>query len=206
LADRLDVFPGTRGRPTSGIPPDETPILPGPDELTEPELSQIRTVLSRAVARVCPPWLSDRRDDLVQASLMRMMDICKKREGNHTFSASYLYKVAYSALVDEIRRVRRRREVPLEVGPEEERPAPEKAISDDDPEKRAMSREIGRGIQSCLGLMLAERRQAVALHLLGHSVPDAARILGWSSKRTENFVYRGLADLRRCLQSKGLEP
>jgi RNA polymerase sigma-70 factor, ECF subfamily len=199
LADRLDVFPGT-GRPAS-----ETR-----DEGPEPEadLSQLRATLRRAVARVCPAWLSDRRDDLVQMSLMRVMDIARKREGNHNFAASYLYKVAHSALVDEIRRVRRRREVSLEAdfGSEEERPAVERAVSDDDPEKRAMSREIGRGIQTCLGSLLPERRQAVALHLLGHGVPDAARILGWSSKRTENLVYRGLADLRKCLESKGIEP
>jgi RNA polymerase sigma-70 factor (ECF subfamily) len=51
-----------------------------------------------------------------------------------------------------------------------------------------------------------ERRLAVTLYLHGHSVPDAARILDWSAKRTENLVYRGLADLRECLLSKGLRP
>jgi DNA-directed RNA polymerase specialized sigma24 family protein len=35
------------------------------------------------------------------------MDLWSRREGNASFTASYLYKVAYSALVDEIRRVRR---------------------------------------------------------------------------------------------------
>ena len=44
------------------------------------------------------------------------------------------------------------------------------------------------------------------LHLQGHSVPDAARLLGWPAKRTENLVYRGLADLRRCLIAKGHTP
>jgi RNA polymerase sigma-70 factor (ECF subfamily) len=37
-------------------------------------------------------------------------------------------------------------------------------------------------------------------------VAEAARILDWSPKRTENLVYRGLADLRGCLTSKGLKP
>lgn len=194
MADRLEVFPAARGR---------TPSLSSHDE---PDLARLRAVLSRAVARVCPAWLSDRRDDLVQASLIKVMDIATKREGDHTFAASYLYKVAYSALVDEIRRVRRRREVALEADSEQESTPAQKAVSDDDPERRAMGREIGRGIQTCLGSMLPERRQAVALHLLGHSVPDAARVLGWSAKRTENLVYRGLADLRKCLEAKGLEP
>jgi RNA polymerase sigma-70 factor (ECF subfamily) len=37
-------------------------------------------------------------------------------------------------------------------------------------------------------------------------VPEASRILDWSAKRTENLVYRGLADLRECLTLKGMRP
>jgi RNA polymerase sigma-70 factor (ECF subfamily) len=170
------------------------------------DFAQLRSVLSRAVSRVCPPWLSDRKDDLVQAATLRVMDLWNRREGNATFATSYLYKVAYSALVDEIRRVRRRREVALESDPEEEGPPREFPAAGDDPERRAMSREVGRGIKTCLESLLPERRQAVALHLLGHSVQDAAWILDFPFKRTENLVYRGLADLRKCLDGKGLRP
>jgi RNA polymerase sigma-70 factor (ECF subfamily) len=170
------------------------------------DLVQLRSVLGRAVSRVCPPWLSDRRDDLVQAATLRVMDLWNRREGNASFTASYLYKVAYSALVDEIRRVRRRREVALESDPEEDGPPREFPAAGDDPERRAMSREAGRGIKTCLESLLPERRQAVALHIFGHSVQDAARILDFPFKRTENLVYRGLADLRKCLDGKGLRP
>ena len=47
---------------------------------------------------------------------------------------------------------------------------------------------------------------AVTLYLQGHSVPEAARVLDWPAKRTENLVYRGLADLRECLMKKGIQP
>jgi hypothetical protein len=33
----------------------------------------------RAVARVCPHWLADRRDDLVQSALLRVMHILETR-------------------------------------------------------------------------------------------------------------------------------
>ena len=52
--------------------------------------------------------------------------------------------------------------------------------------------------------MKRERRLAVTLYLQGHSVPAAARLLEWTAKRTENLVYRGLADLRECLTAKGM--
>jgi RNA polymerase sigma-70 factor, ECF subfamily len=170
------------------------------------DLAQLRSVLTRAVSRVCPPWLSDQKDDLVQVATLRVMDLWNRREGNASFGTSYLYKVAYSALVDEIRRVRRRREVALEAGPGADGPPREFPASSENPERSAMSGEVGRGIQSCLESLLPERRQAVALYLLGHSVQDAARILDFPFKRTENLVYRGLADLRECLAGKGLNP
>jgi RNA polymerase sigma-70 factor, ECF subfamily len=168
------------------------------------DVVELRQVLERVVARVCPSWLSAQRDDVVQAAGMRVIQILDRLqaggEGNPSLSSSYLYKVAHSALVDEIRRVRRRREVDLESE------TAAAAVARDDPERTAAWREIGRGIQQCLAGMKRERRLAVALYLQGHSVGDAARILDWPVKRTENLVYRGLADLRACLRSKGMEP
>ena len=101
--------------------------------------------------------------------------------------------------MDEIRRVRRRRESDLD----DEGVEPV-AIAQPDPERIAASREIGRGILDCLSRMSRERRLAVTLYLQGHSVPEASRVLDWTAKRTENLVYRGLTDLRECLMSKGL--
>lgn len=159
-------------------------------------------MLTRAVRKVCPPWMNDRRDDLIQAAMMKVMAIEQRSEGNRELTSSYLYRVAHSALVDEIRRLRRRREVDLD----ETAAQVESRTSGDDPERSAASREIGHGIQDCLTTMLQDRRLAVTLHLQGHSVPEAASILDWTAKRTENLVYRGLADLRTCLEGKGLRP
>lgn len=164
--------------------------------------SKLRADIARAVARVCPGWLVDRRDDLVQVAMMRVMEIHRKSEGKRELSSSYLYRVAHSALIDEIRRIRRRREVSLE----DDGSTVDRAVTTDDPERSAAAEEIGRGIRECLAAMRRERRLAVTLHLQGHSVPEAARLLDWSAKRTENLVYRGLADLRDCLTGKGLSP
>ena len=64
---------------------------------------------------MCPAWLADRRDDIIQSALIRIANI-SAREGNAPLAASYLWKTAYSATVDEIRRVRRLRESTLEDG------------------------------------------------------------------------------------------
>jgi RNA polymerase sigma-70 factor (ECF subfamily) len=171
---------------------------------TSLDFSKLRHDLVKVVARICPSWLAAGREDVVQAALMRVMQIVEKKAGgeeNAPLASSYLYKVGYSVLVDEIRRVRRRNETVLD-----DEPAVPAVQSLTDPERLTASREIGRGILDCLARLARDRRLAVTMYLQGHSVPDAARVLAWSPKRTENLVYRGLADLRACLESKGMRP
>jgi RNA polymerase sigma-70 factor, ECF subfamily len=169
------------------------------------DFTQLHRDLVRAVDRVCPRWLADRSDDLVQVALMRVMEIQRKREGTAEFSAFYLRKAAYSALVDEIRRLRRRQEVSLDSDDEEGGTAFDPAAPEPDPERASAGRQIGRAIRDCLGGMVPPRRHAVTLNLQGHSVPEIGRLLGWTAKKAENLVYRGMADLRGCLSGKGIE-
>ena len=80
------------------------------------------------------------------------------------------------------------------------------AASQPDPEREAASRSIGDAIRDCLLGMVDARRRAVTLHLVGHTVPEIARLLDQRSKQADNLVYRGMADLRRCLSGKGVTP
>ncbi len=168
------------------------------------ELARLRAALVKAVRRACPAWLGDSADDLVQIALERVHKLI--REGNAQVSASYLRKVAYSVVVDEIRKRRRRNEVSIDPDDDGQGPASELPAGAPDPENLARGREIGSAIRDCLGRLVGPRRSAVTLHLLGHTVPEIGRLLGWEGKRADNLVYRGMADLRECLESKGVRP
>lgn len=171
--------------------------------LDEAEIALLRTRLEKAVAKVCPLWMGPQADDLVQISMLRVLDIVAKSEEERSFNASYLYRVAYSALVDELRRVRWRREVPLESGPEEQAPL---GASTANPEDRAAGREVGDEINACLHTLIDARRRAVVLYLHGHSASESAMLLRHGVKQVRNWVYRGLTDLRACLAKKGIHP
>jgi RNA polymerase sigma-70 factor, ECF subfamily len=173
------------------------------DRPSDEAVAELRAAMQRAVRRVCPRWLSDRSEDLVQAATLRVLEARPSPEGNPGVSASYLYRVAYTTLVDEIRRLRRRPEAPLDEEGEGGVPVPATAPG---PEKAYAAKEIGEAIRDCLRHLVRDRRLALTLHLEGHTVPQAAALLDWSAKRTENLVYRGLADLRRCLSEKGFAP
>jgi len=160
--------------------------------------AELRAGLRSLVARYRPSWLAASADDIVQAAWLRVRR--HEAEGNGPPGASLLARAAYCAVVDEIRRNRRRKEVPLDdvlVG---------KAIPGANPEQAVSALDTRRAIVDCLSRTTRERRLAATLYLLGHSVPEAARILDWTTKRAENMVFRGLADLRRCLAAKGLAP
>ena len=175
-----------------------------PFDSTDARWTKLGADIARAVRRQCPWWLSDHAQDIAQAALIKVMTSAKNREGERTLSSFYLYRLAHSAVVDEIRRLRRRREVTLEVVTEtgEDRGSLEPNARRD-PERDASLHELGAAVRDCLVAMKRERRLAVMLHLQEHPVPEAARILGWTLKRTENLVYRGLANLRDCLRGKG---
>ncbi len=163
--------------------------------------------MARAVRRQCPSWLADHAQDIAQAALAKVMTAERGREGERPLTSFYLHRVAHSVLVDEIRRRKRRPEVPLEgvtEAGEEVRSVEPAAASD--PESDASFRELGAAVRDCLAAAKRERRLAVTLYLQGHTVPETARILGWDAKRAENLVYRGLADLRQCLLGKGHRP
>ena len=140
------------------------------------DFARIRSSLVISVRRTCPRWLSDRADDIVQDAMLRVMEWQKKNENIGEPPSSYLWKVAYSATVDEIRRARRRRENPVDLA-------------------QALSR--------CLGRLLENRRLIVGFHLLGHTLAESEELSGWDGKKVQNLLYRGLADLRQCLSAKG---
>ncbi len=134
--------------------------------------------------------------------MIRVLRVRARREQGRPLPAAYLWKVAYTATIDEIRKLRSKREVSLHVEGAEE-PADMRALG---PERGAESAQLSAAIRECLSALKDTRRQAVTLYLQGHSVPEIGRLLGWSTKRAENMVYRGLAELRATLSKRGWRP
>lgn len=157
-----------------------------------------RTRLMAAVRRVCPEWLRDQQDDLVQMTAMKLI----RSNAESDWSDTYLSRVAYTVVVDEMRRRKRRREVGMS-------PSLPHRMRDSDnlsPEASARGSELGDGLLDCLAELPEEKQLAVTLYLQDHTVPEIADHLGWDRKRVSNLVYRGLDDLRSALRRRGLEP
>ncbi len=176
-----------------------------PSDEQQALVRELQRRLAPAIRRICPPELAAHADDLVQLAVLRVLRAApdhREREGAEPVPTSYLWRVAYTTVIDELRRVRgehAKRDHAAAAGAAAPSPPPS-------PESIAQGARIGAAIRECLEALEQDRRRAVVLHLQGHSVPETASLLGWVRKRAENLVYRGLGDLRRCLASKGFEP
>ena len=182
------------------VPPIDDPlaaVVAGKDA----SYADLKLRLERAARRVAPSWLRDQTDDLVQMALVKIMR-SKKVEDATEMNESFLYRVMHSVIVDEIRRHKRRQESPLDPA----HPDPVEPNIHCDPEAMAGGQQIGTVIVECLALLLPDRRRAVTMYLQGHSVPETGERLGYSAKKAENLVYRGLSDLRGHLRDRGMEP
>jgi RNA polymerase sigma-70 factor (ECF subfamily) len=162
------------------------------------DLPAIRRVLERALARVCPPWLAAEREDLAQAAIVRILEVRARRGADAVKASSYVWRTAYSVVVDEIRRRKQARTVSID--PDDLPPL----VEESGPEADLFSADAAQALRGCLAALAEPRRLAVVLHLQGHRLGEGARLLGFGAKRYENLAYRGLADLRRCLEQKGV--
>lgn len=175
-----------------------------PQEPLDRHDEALRALVGRvrvAVRKSCPPYLAAQAEDIAQEVLIQLLRKLRSTEGNVEFSSIYLMKAAHGATVDEIRRRSRRRE---QTGWEQE--MVENESRGPDPERSTLGRSLGREIRRCLEGIVPSRRLAVTLHLLGCPVPEVSRRLGCSEKSADNRVYRGMQNLRDCLEAKGLKP
>lgn len=193
--------PGTQAGDQPGADPKPLLLSPRRDFRTDdPELYE---KIRRAVHKACPAWLRQRSDDLAQKAVLRVLERAKRSPDEARFCASYLYRTAYSVVIDEIRSIRRKEGNDASQGQELVDQRATASTPHSDPEFHAHDQRLGQAIRDCLAGLKQERRLALTLNLQGYSNPDAARMLDWNIKRTENLTVRGRSDLRRCLEGKG---
>ena len=174
--------------------------MDSPAQISE-DFGRLRRLLVQAITASCPRWLAEERDDMVQRALVRIVQIANRRAAGDGFSASYLNRVAFTVVADEISRWKRTHSYPIQVLPDGEPRA-----TNPNPEEGHRLQEFGWAIRRCLEGLHPTRRRAVTLMLLGHKNREIALLMKWDAKRAENLVTRGRADLRRCLEERGFRP
>jgi RNA polymerase sigma factor (sigma-70 family) len=176
-----------------------------PEQRFDAVMEQYGRLLRAAIARVCPRDMAADYDDIHQEACLRIWRaIASGRE--IPAPASYIYRVAATTTIDAIRRVKARREQPLEPlvsGSDTELDIP--APAHETPLSIAELTQLGEKTHRAIAAFPIHRRRAVSLHLQGLTTQEIAHLLGWSEAKARNLVYRTLKDLRVRLRADGID-
>ena len=146
-----------------------------------------------AVGRLRPELPRDQREDVLQATLARVLEI--ERTAGAIRSQQYILRTVHSVTVDELRRRSR------EVAHAQARGGHAGVLPEAPEELRDLSVAIG----ACLESLSLDRRRAVFLHLQGFGSEEIARLLEMERKKVRNHIFRGMSELRRRLREKGFD-
>lgn len=165
-------------------------------------------LLRQMIIRVCPKDLGLQYDEIEQDARLRLWRTLEsEREINDP--ASYLYRIAATATLDAIRKVKRKREDQMfdddQLGAV--RTAQRALMADPEgaPDRVAERRQLMNKIKEAMGRLSDHRRTALGLHLEGLTTNEIGELLEWSEPKARNLVYRGLNDLRQYLKEAGIE-
>lgn len=169
------------------------------DERLRSLLDEYGHILRRAIRHVAPRSSGLDLDDIEQEARLRVWRaLSRKRILSRP--ESYLYRVAVTATLDAIRRLRARREEPL-AAPEDDSAHDEARHDAATPEQAALRSEQITRVGEALAQLATNRRQAVKLHLQGFTPAEIGRLRDWTEAKARNLVYRGLGDLRALLEA-----
>ena len=171
-------------------------------------LEEYGRFLRQAIIRVCPKDLGLQYDEIEQEARLRLWRTLES-EREIKEPASYLYRIAATATLDAIRRVKRKREEQMlaDEQPEAEQLVPHAFMTDPTraPDQEAERRQLLDKVREILARLPEQRRVAVGLHLEGLTTQEIAELLEWSEPKARNLVYRGLNDVRQYLKEAGIE-
>ena len=163
--------------------------------------------LRAVVARQCPTYMGLQIEDIEQEARMRIWRALKS-EREIRNPASYIHRIAVTATIDAVRRVKARHEEQLRTTEDDQDEHGHLAIAADPsqgPDREAERTLLRAKVAAALDALGDNRRRAVQLHLEGMTTAEIGTLLGWSEAKARNLVYRGLADLRESLRAEGID-
>jgi RNA polymerase sigma factor (sigma-70 family) len=135
--------------------------------------------------------IADDIEQNVLTSLWRAMP----GEQTPTNPSSYLYRAAVRETVRAMKGLHNKPTVELAADQKDPQPTPESLLQ---------SKELGGTIKEALGTLSPDRRRAVQAHLMGFEVKEIMTMQRWSYNKARNLIARGMADLRRELERRGV--
>jgi RNA polymerase sigma-70 factor, ECF subfamily len=157
---------------------------------------------SRSVLRLAYRMTGNEQDaeDIVQETFLKAYRQLANYEARASFG-TWLYRIAANCSLDLVRSRKRHEEFHVTAAGGDPEAAMEVASADPQPERLAMSGEVGERVHSALrGLSEKERTAFVLRHFEGMSIDEIGGVLGLNTNATKNSIFRAVQKLRRELE------
>jgi RNA polymerase sigma-70 factor, ECF subfamily len=157
---------------------------------------------SRSVFRLAFRMTSNEQDaeDVVQETFLKAYRQLDKYEARSSFG-TWLYRIAANCSLDLVRSRRRHEEQHDSGGSGEDDLMLRIPGTGPQPDRLAMSGEVGERVQAALsGLTTSERIAFVLRHFEGQSIEEIGAALGLNANATKNSIFRAVQKLRRELE------
>lgn len=137
-------------------------------------------------------------DDIFQEVRIKLWKIILNGKTIYNYP-SYINKIIRTSVIDNLRKLKRDENI---YSMEKQKKIHEQKCNylSDKEAKKELSSIVGNAVNS----LLINRRKVVKLFLLDMTIDEIAIIFRWSKDKTRNLLYRGLADLKKTLKSKGI--
>ena len=117
---------------------------------------------------------------------------------------SYIKRVAYTATIDELRKMRKQNPVSETEGLKNIYAVSrikELGNPEDSPEFLIEGREMRETLKGLIDSLSENRKQVLRLYLVGMSVEEICEIFDWDKTKVRHLLYRGIDDLKDKMRS-----
>lgn len=139
------------------------------------------------------------QDDLLQNIYIRIFKVFEKNDKKITAFKSYISRIVDSVVIDTIKSKRKETEALKELNHN---------LVDIQGHSFGKSQSQSDGLKeillSSLGELKESQRYVISMYLSGMDLDEMAELRKWTLGKTKNLYYRGLKDLKRRLEIKGV--
>ena len=118
---------------------------------------------------------------------------------------SYIKRVAYTATIDELRKMRKQNPVSETEGLKNIYTVSrikELGNPEDSPESLMEGREMRESLKGLIDSLSENRKQVLRLYLVGMSVEEICEFFDWDKTKVRHLLYRGIDDLKDKMKSQ----
>ena len=172
----------------------------------EETIERFSLLIRSAIRKTCPSIDKSDMDDIEQEVKIAVWKKIRKSEKEIRNLGSYIWRVAYTTTSKVMKRLSEQRRALIDPQDEAlEQDEKFKTSPTELPEIHLQNKELAEIIRESVDSLIDSRRQVVKLYLSGLTADEMTKYFGWSDGKARNLLSRGLADLRKELEEKGIE-